>query len=462
MTSQQQQQSSTDPVKTIAIFFGHVASNVGDLAINTGQSELLQKIYPAAVIKFVTLNASGSKFFEHAESSFGSEAEVQVTNFSTKNTSALEYALDPALLLKNTETLDADLIVIAAGEHLFSYKDEDNFEVLFWRTLPVFSAQATGKKCIIMPSTFGPFQTSLSKKLIFDLLAFDVCLSARERRSQRLLNTLSGSESVGLFPDPAFFLPSKAPHKLNENKALAFVLRAKNWGIRQRSTRKSEINVSDSWFQCYMAIIEGFLKKDYRTCKFLVQTVNDKFLAEKLIAELDLAPSKKEKTFIVEVKSIEHYQSILDGVDVVVASRFHAIIFAVLRAKNVFGLYFEEHGHKMPGLFEFFGYPNLCLNISRLKPSRAATLMTANMDDNLRHESLQRTIEKSKVGMIESYGRHCEQNKLTCDRRHNSLIEIAVEIDFKKRESELRRRFNKSINSLRQKLSTLENSSSEA
>ena len=65
----------------------------------------------------------------------------------------------------------ADLIVLAAGEHLFQYEAEPNRRNLFWRTLPAFAARAHGKPCLAMPSTFGPFEGTEGQALVRGLLA---------------------------------------------------------------------------------------------------------------------------------------------------------------------------------------------------------------------------------------------------------------------------------------------------
>lgn len=49
------------------MFFGHVASNIGDLAINVGELSLIQCAFPAAQVVFVALHIKEGPRFEKAK-----------------------------------------------------------------------------------------------------------------------------------------------------------------------------------------------------------------------------------------------------------------------------------------------------------------------------------------------------------------------------------------------------------
>mgnify|MGYP003630719832 CR=1 FL=1 len=68
-------------LKKIAIFYGHVARDVGDLAINCGEVELLRATYPDAEITAVLLDAKKRSYLETSKASFGPEGFRSVDRY---------------------------------------------------------------------------------------------------------------------------------------------------------------------------------------------------------------------------------------------------------------------------------------------------------------------------------------------------------------------------------------------
>src|SRR5690606_40343144 len=96
---------------SVGVVYGHVASNLGDLAINAGICELLLKRFGAVRLKVVLLNARASSYLETAKASFAAIDGVQFIHFSSSRSSLLKYSFDPESLLADMGLGDVDLVL---------------------------------------------------------------------------------------------------------------------------------------------------------------------------------------------------------------------------------------------------------------------------------------------------------------------------------------------------------------
>lgn len=368
--------------KKIALFYGHVASNIGDIAINQGQVRLLKAAFPEAAIQVVLRNAEKSDYLALARSSFGNDGAVFFSFLQTNNEKTLFYHAQPQQLLEESETGDCDLVVLAAGEHLFGYRNADNSQNLYWRTLPALAARVAGKPCLLLPSTFGPFEDDHARQLAANLLALIDGYAPRDSHSQRTVRALFDANAPAALLDPAFFLdpaplPVVAP--ASGSKTLGLTMRSEGYGIRlaveQRNARTAafaeEGYRSSLALQFSVALGREWLQAGDHRLTLFVQTDMDRDLARHVQESLT-AEGFGDKIRQIRPVSVEDYLVRLGEVDHVVASRFHAIILALMMHRPVFGLYFDVHGHKMPGLFELLAIPDACANLSTLTPEVAA------------------------------------------------------------------------------------------
>lgn len=358
-------------IKSIAIFYGHVASNVGDIAINRGEANLLQAAYPRAEITAVLLNVRNSRYMETSKASFGPEGAVRLVEVSDSEVSGIDMALDPQRWLAHCGVADADMIVLAAGEHLFSYEGNENPRNLFWRTLPAFAARQAGKACLVMPSTFGPYETKPARDLMEALVAGAPRMAARETRSLEVLRGLApGIESWALL-DPAFFIaPPPARPASGGPRNIALVMRSGHWGMRIAEDARMNIKADDpqmaeqeTAYRFSLDFCRKVLDETEHAVTMFVQTDADRAIAEAV--EREFSGSPQAARFLKRpVSTIDDYLEALNAADHVVASRFHALILGMVCGKPGFGLYFASHGHKIPGLMHLVGQPDHCLDLS--------------------------------------------------------------------------------------------------
>ena len=368
---------------TVALFYGHVASNIGDLAINRGEIALLRQAFPSATIRVVLLSARRSAYLSRAKSSFGPEDLVEFVHFRADDKLAPSYVLEPGKFLDDCGAKAADLVVLAAGEHLFHYADHKNYKNLFWRTLPAFAARQRGVRCLIMPSTFGPFESAEATQLIRELFSAGPRVAVREARSLVLLADSVPSAAVTAALDPAFFIPPPTPAPSTGNapeteKVVGLAMRSEGWGLRLSRTERESATArfegdghrESLAFRFGVSLATKVLTSGSRLRVF-TQTVADEALSAAIVAEF-ANTSYDGRIEIVAPTSVEEYLQALVAVDNVVASRFHALVLALVVGRSSFGVYFETHGHKIPGLFDLLERPDLCINLSQADPDTAA------------------------------------------------------------------------------------------
>lgn len=354
-------------INKVAIFYGHVASNIGDLAINSGELLAIRSVFPKAAVKFIALHVSEGPKFEQAKAEISAIGEADWFVYRTSFRHIIDYQTDPNRFLVDCGVDDYDLILLASGEHLFSYNEQHNSRSLYWRTLPAFAAKSSGKPCLMFPSTFGPFETSISKAWMSHYLTLIGNVAVREADSRAYL-TNEFNVDTSLLPDPAFFLQPQINKSFSCTAidTLGIAMRAEDWGIRvpddkRNDATKQKTSVAPVAASFTTELIRIFLaERPNAQVKIFVQTEADRGLAELVCEQISLS----QKVTVVEPTSIADYFSVLAGVDALVASRFHAIIMGLKVGLPVRGVYFSAHGHKMPGLFSLLDIPDACAEIS--------------------------------------------------------------------------------------------------
>ena len=397
----------------IFLFYGHVASNIGDLAINSGVCHLLGSIIHNFELNVVFLDSEKSKFLKKAKKSFRDHHDnVNFINFRSHGSKAVKFIFNPESFLEEVGAKEADLILLNAGEHLFCYQEVDNRKSFFWRTLPAYAAKADNKKCVVLPSTFGPYETDESKRVISSLIEVSDAAAFREPFSKNVLNEIEPSHLMPVVLDPAFFIdtPLHAEPVHGENKAIGIILRDERWGIRVPKDKKinstsdfDELEYRESIsYRFSLELCREILKSAECEIKIIIQTEADKEISKCLQRELLSDELNNGRVKICQPVSVETYVDELKSVDRVVASRFHAIILGLIANKPVHAVFFESHGHKMPGLFNILEAQDFCTKLTN-----------GNVGDAIKN--IIASIEKEKDVFIEITNRIDQNKKNTID-----------------------------------------------
>ncbi|MCZ0925755.1 polysaccharide pyruvyl transferase family protein [Vreelandella janggokensis] len=351
----------------VAIFYGHYSTNIGDLAINQGLSAFLNKVFGANVKATVFfLNSTGDEL--GGKDSFTHCANIQFSTIYTTAFNAIRYLREPKQFAVECDLASFDVVLINGGEHLFSYEANENWFNLFWRMLPLISSSHLNIKAIPVPSTYGPFQAANSIDFIKKYSNPVQMFPCRDSDSKSHVASIDSSYSCPELLDMAFFLPeiSVQAEKNNGNKkVIGIVVRPEKIGLRQGVTNllnEDEIRSSISYISTYKVISSLVNEKNCKV-KLFIQASADEKLTRLLYQDITKKFNISEVT-ISKPSNIDEYRSELSNCDCIYTSRFHALILSLVSNTPVVASYFEQHGHKMPGIMSMLRCDDLIVNLS--------------------------------------------------------------------------------------------------
>ena len=255
-----------------------------------------------------------------------------------------------------------DLIVVAGSgqfldiewgpwNHAFTYYK--------WSLLAKFS----GTKIACMSAGVGPLTTKLGKYFVGAALNRTHYRSFRDENSKLLVESLGVKEPNYVYPDQAFSLshPSSASDAERQNRRVVGIA-----PIAYHDPR-SWYEWSESVYAEYVQSLASFslwlLEKGYRIIFFFTQ-LNEE---ERTIDDIAAAMKKTSPGFdasAVRTHTVRSYRDVMDAVrqmDVVVASRFHAILHAYLIHVPVLGISYHQ---KDDDLMAAFGQTDYCVGIA--------------------------------------------------------------------------------------------------
>ncbi|WP_166969634.1 polysaccharide pyruvyl transferase family protein [Brevibacterium atlanticum] len=358
------------------LFYGHVASNWGDLAINAGALELMRRADIDVEDSTAVLLGPSDQF--RRQSSFTLKG-MELLTVPTDGTQRggrdeiellIDYVAHPQRFADDTGMADTDFIVLNAGEHLFESATGENLVDLVWRVLPALAAQSADKPVVLLPSTIGPFRTAFGTALEEFLHHGFAAAAFRDTESRRLESTRMNPELPVLL-DPGFFVPglrAQAESERDED-VLGIVLRPEDMGIRpgsrrsafvQNKLRESQFQQSQA-FQLFASIAEDHLAHGGRV-KIIVQTRADREISTALTDYLSTVAGG-ERVELIDPQGFRTFVDELGRLGFLVTSRFHSVILASAQAVPSVGVYSETHGHKMPGIFDLLKFPDCAVRL---------------------------------------------------------------------------------------------------
>lgn len=428
----------------VALLYFHVASNVGDLAINDGVWSVLKCAFPNSEVALFILDGISSPHLKKSVRDFSGARRFIVG----REKDAVIYSSGGDVLGSFTD--DYDVMIINSGEHFFQYEHGENDYSLFWRLLPALAAAKKSIPVIFFPSTVGPLVTNDSKVLFRSFLSCCTQAYVREKFSFDYVNdelSLSSHEGcdISIAPDPAFFLKIKESKRNGlgypvEN-TVALVMRLEDWGIRIKDSERKEKNkqhasegfVNSVSYQFSCTLIDELLVNSKKNIVLFSQTLADK----KLNVALEKKYAPTGRVFHNEPSGVQDYLNKLSFVDCVVASRFHALIMGMVVGKKPYGVYFDSHGQKMPGLFSMLDLDRYCsvLNLNNVAPVAQGVARSILDDGDYPLEAALSKVEDMKDSFVKSIseikkGVAISQEKI--DSFQGSLVDLACSMVAKK------------------------------
>jgi polysaccharide pyruvyl transferase WcaK-like protein len=272
--------------------------------------------------------------------------------------------------LKALMTLRGTDMLIIPGTGLLT----DAHGLLNWGPYNVFKWSLIAKVCrcklLFVSVGAGPIYGALGRCLIKS------ALSLADFRSYRDNSTMEYVKNIGVranddhvYPDLAFSLPEAVMPHDNIRKGRKSVV---GLGLMKYAGRYGADRPSNAIYLAYLEtlvmFVQWLLVHDYDV-RLLIGDVVDRPVAQEFRSLLKERSLTYEEGHIIDepVFSVEHLLSQLAATDIVVATRFHNVLLALLLNRPVISISFH---HKCVSLMSQMGLSEYCQDINDLRADR--------------------------------------------------------------------------------------------
>jgi polysaccharide pyruvyl transferase WcaK-like protein len=247
----------------------------------------------------------------------------------------------------------------------------DAYGVMSWGPYSLLRWSLIAKLCrcklLLVSVGAGPIYGALGRWFVKSILSLADFRSYRDDSTMQYLAGIGFSkENDRVYPDLAFSLPEVVvPHQETERSPRSVI----GLGVMDYAGKYSVANPSDTIYLEYLENLATFVKwllayeYDIRLLSGDLGDMRAKQEFRDLLKE-GLAVYSEEHIIDEPICSVEDLLSQIVATDVVVATRFHNILLALLCGKPVISISFH---HKCESLMRAMGLSQYCLNINDLK-----------------------------------------------------------------------------------------------
>ena len=291
---------SKNSQRKIAIISAYGMGNIGDDLISLRAKSLLEQTYPEATIKLLPLPFSREKYSSY------------------------------------------DTIVLGGGGVLY---DADILNAINYTNILLY-ADDTGKECFGIGLGTQGIRSDIGKVLFREALNKTKFLNVRNEKDKTILQEIGVEVPIHTTEDLVFSLPiskNSWDHKSDQPIALISIMDTHNF-LSDLISRKRMM---------------GYSEMTYHTVKYLAQTHKLKFLCQSLDDKLLYQELSKEfggEIITIPLSNIIDSLNYYAAADLVVTSRFHGLILAILHNKPLIA--FGSNGLKIERLINT-SFPSL-------------------------------------------------------------------------------------------------------
>jgi polysaccharide pyruvyl transferase WcaK-like protein len=274
--------------------------------------------------------------------------------------------------LQAFRTLGGTDMLIVPGTGLLT----DAYGLLSWGWGPYnlfkYSLVAKLRRCKLLFVSVGggPIYTALGRCLIRSALSLADFRSYRDNSTIKYLKCIGFvTDNDRVYPDLAFSLPEAAiPRDDNPKRRRSAV----GLGLMDYAGRYSVDKPSNAIYLAYLEnlviFVRWLLAQEY-DIRLLIGDTADRPVAQEFRGLLKerLLPHDEERIIDEPAFSVGQLLSQLSATDVVVATRFHNVLFALLLNKPVISISFH---HKCTSLMSEMGLSEYCQDINYLSADR--------------------------------------------------------------------------------------------
>lgn len=262
----------------------------------------------------------------------------------------------------------ADLVIVKGGTFLYAPKGLGGIVFTIRIILPIILANFFKKRIIIAPHSFGPYESKLGTSLLFWSLKKATWIFCRENISVEKLKSV-GINQVSYCPDMAFML--EPANRLAKGKLdkLTVGMTARPW--KYLNHRSSELI-----YNRYVEELSNFITKSieaYYNLEFLLipQVIgpdpreDDSLALNDIKKRLNPVIAKKVSMLRRETRLPEELIKIYSELDLLVGTRMHSVIFALI--SGVPSIAISYLGPKHLGIMKEFGFERFVTSIDKVE-----------------------------------------------------------------------------------------------
>ena len=278
---------------------------------------------------------------------------------------------EPYRWIKGLMTLKHTDMLIIPGTGLLT----DAYGLLSWGPYNLFKWSLIAKFCrcklLFVSVGAGPIYGVLGRFFVKTALSLADFRSYRDDSSMHYLNGIGlKTNNDRVYPDLVFSFPQAViPHQVTGQDRRSVV----GLGLMYYAGKYSVPNPSDAIHQAYLenlvTVVEWLLARNYNV-RLLIGDLWDlpvkrefRYLLEKRL----LSNYDKSRIIDESVTTVENLVSQLAATDIVVATRFHNVLLALLCNKPVISISFH---HKCASLMSSMGLSEYCLDINDLRADK--------------------------------------------------------------------------------------------
>jgi colanic acid/amylovoran biosynthesis protein len=271
-----------------------------------------------------------------------------------------------------TALLEADVIISSGGHYFAAPRGSiGDLARLYFHAYPLLLAYRFEKPFVIYAQSVGPFEGIVPRRFIASLFSRAAFIGVREALSkEELIRCGVPANRVNVIPDAAFAME---PRFSNDVQSIM-----ENHGLR---TAKFVVMTVRQWFRrndpryhAYIGALaqvgQYFLKMDYKVA-VVVHTLGPTPPEDDRIVSLDLferlANYKQDCSVLIqEDLSPPELAALYGKAKILIGTRFHSIIFALIGGTPVYAL--SYFGPKAFGIMKMLGLEEFVADIGTVDP----------------------------------------------------------------------------------------------
>jgi polysaccharide pyruvyl transferase WcaK-like protein len=291
------------------------------------------------------------------------------------------------------KTLNGTDMLIIPGTGLLT----DAFGLMAWGPYNLFKWSLIAKVCrcrvLFVSVGAGPVYSALGKYFLKSALSLADYRSYRDNASLDYLKRIGfTTNSDRIYPDLSFSLPQAVLPRDSDKRGKRSIV---GLGLMLHAAMYSTVGPASvaysAYLECLVAFVRWLLERDYDV-RLLAGEVSDRGASDEFKSLLKTSLGTYDEGRIIDqpALSLEQLLPQIAATDIVVATRFHNILLALVLNKPVISISFH---HKCASLMAEMGLSDYCQDINHMNAGR----LIEQFQDVERNAEKLKTVIRQKV-----------------------------------------------------------------